>query len=544
MPGRNLFATTPAPAPAAENPLPVTPSPKAPPRNLLADDAAVQREQRLKKIAAAGLPPAGDPRDEIFKDSFTLGLQGPTAGLANAVGGGIKSLFGKGDDSSFGERYSAGEQAYDERLAKMREQAGTEGTVAGLAGGLVTGGGAARQAVTIPKLAAESAVLSGVEATARARGDVGERLTEGATGAAIGGVTGAALGGVTEHVLPGFRARRAAARETARGPDPDTLRNEARDLYRQIDNAGLTYDAPVYSALPRDTRLSLDRSGYDPDLPEHASIRPLLNKLDNITAMTQANGGAIPFQQLQNLRTMATDVAASDSKGARRLAGIVRQEVDAFVEHAQPSQGFMGGQQANDTWRQARDLWRRASKTDDLLHNVTKAERRAASTNSGGNEQNALRQNVRGMLDRAEKPGRYNPYSPEETQAMETVINGTPGQNALRTFGNTFGGSGWGSLASGGISTAIPHQLGVNPALSAGIGVGLYGAGRGARSLSTRMAQDRVDELVRLMATGSNAPAVAAVGPPQAISMTDALAQRLAARTAPGATREFYSGGW
>lgn len=539
MPGRNLFATTP------ENPLPVTPSPVAPGRNLLADDPALKRANRLKEIAAAGLPPAGDPRDEIFKDSFTLGLQGPTAGLANAVGGGIKSLFGKGDDSTFGERYSAGEQAYDERLAKMREQAGTEGTVAGISGGLLSGGaGTGRAAASIPRLAAESAALSGVDATARARGGIGERLTEGATGAAIGGATGAAIGGVTQSMLPGFRARRAASREAARGPDPDTIRNEARQLYRQIDNAGLTYDAPVYSGLPRDTRLSLDRSGYDPDLPEHASIRPLLNKLDSITAHAQANGGAIPFQQLQNLRTMATDVAASDSPGARRLAGIVRQNVDDFVESAQPSQGFMSGPEANNTWRQARDLWRRASKTDDLLHNVTKAERRAASTASGGNEQNALRQNVRGMLDRAEKPGRYNPYSPEETAAMETVINGTQGQNALRTFGNTFGGSGFAPLVSGGASVGIPMQLGVSPGLATGIGVGLYGAGRGARALSTRMAQDRVDELIRLMATGSRAPAVAPAGPTQAISMADALAQRLAARTAPIGTQEFYSGGW
>lgn len=544
MPGRNLFA-------APENPLPLVPSPKAPARNLLADDPAVKRANRLKEIAAAGLPPAGDPNDEIFKDSFTLGLQGPTAGLANALGGGIKSLFGKGDDSSFGERYSAGEKAYDERLAELRNKAGTEGTAAGLVGGLVTGTGPFKQAtgigraaMSIPRLAAESAGLSGVEATARARGDVGERLKEGAIGTVVGGATGAAVGGLTHSFLPGFRERRAASREAARGPDPDTLRNEARQLYRQIDNAGLTYDAPVYSALPRDARMALDRSGYDPDLPEHASIRPLLNKLDSITAQTQANGGAIPFQQLQNLRTMATDVAASDSPGARRLAGIVRQEVDDFVEHAQPSQGFMGGQQANDTWRQARDLWRRASKTDDLLWNVGKAEGRAARSNSGGNEQNALRQNVGAMLDRAEKPGRYNPFSPEETRAMQEVSEGTPLQNRLRSFGNAFGGSGWGAVASGGMSAAIPHQLGVSPGLSAGIGLGLYGAGRGARALSTRMAQDRVDELIRLMATGSRAPAVAPAGPTQAISMADALAQRLAARTAPIGTQEFYSGGW
>lgn len=537
MAGRDLFATQ---QPVQQ---PTQSVPGTPPRDLFASDPAVQRENRLKAIARAAMPPAGNPSDEIFKDAFTLGLQGPTAGFANAVGGSIKGLFGAGDDSTFGERYHAGEQAYDERLAEMRNQA-PDATAAGLAGGLFTGGaGAARTAVTIPRIAAESAAMAGVDATARARGDIGDRLTQGATGAAIGGATGALLGTAAQS-LPGFQARRTAARQAARGPDTDALRNEARQLYRQIDNAGLTYDAPVYSALPRDTRADLAVSGYDPDLPEHASIAPLLNKLDNITAMTQANGGAVPFQQLQNLRTMATDVAASPSPGARRLAGIVRNNVDDFVENAQPSQGFMTGPQANNTWANARDLWRRASKTDDLLWNVGKAERRAASTASGGNEQNALRQNVRGMLDRADKPGRYNPFNDAETQAMQTVINGTPLQNRLRSFGNTFGGSGFAPLVSGGASVAIPHSLGLPSEMSAGIGLGLYGAGRMARSKSTQMAQDQVDNLIRLMATGSAAPPVAAAGPPQAISMADALAQRLAARTAQAGSQQFYSGGW
>lgn len=533
MAGRNLFANDQAPAAQAA----------APPRDLLANDPEVQRMNRLKAIAAAAIPPAGNPSDEVFKDAFTLGLQGPTSGFANAVGGSIKNLFGAGDDSTFGERYRAGEQAYDDWLAEQRSKAG-DATAAGLAGGLFSGGGASRAAQSIPRIAAESAGMAGVDSLARARGDLGDRLTQGATGAAVGGVTGALLGTMTENLLPGFRARRAAARDTARGPDPDALRAEARTLYRQLDNAGITYDGPVYTALPRDTRIELGAAGYDPDLPEHASIAPLLNKLDNIAAAARANNGAVPFDQLQNLRTMATDVAASPSPGARRLAGIVRNNVDDFVQNAPPSQGFMSGPQANVTWGQARDLWRRASKTDDLLWNVTKAERRAASTASGGNEQNALRQNVRGMLDRAEKPGRYNPYSPEETQAMETVINGTPTQNALRSFGNTFGGSGFAPLVSGGASIAVPSALGVNPGLATGVGVGLYGLGRAARSKSTQMAQNRVDDLIRLMATGSAAPPIAAAGPPQAISMADALAQRLAARTAPTVSREYLSGGW
>lgn len=540
MAGRDLFATD-QPDRKLSDLIVDQSVPGTPPRDLFANDADVQRQNRLRAIAKAALPPAGNPSDEVFKDAFTLGLQGPTSGLANAVGGGIKGLFGAGDDSTFGERYRAGEQAYDERLQDMRNQA-PDATAAGLMGGLLTGGGATRAAQSIPRIAAESAGLAGVDATARARGDLTDRLEQGATGAAVGGVTGAALGTVMQNVLPGFIARRAAARQAARGPDPDALRAEARTLYRQLDNTGITYDPQTYAALPRDTRTELLANGYSPTLPEHGSIGPLMNDMNNIVTMANANGGAVPFSELQNLRSQATDVAASPNPGARRLAGIVRDSIDNFVQNAQPSQGFMSGPQAADMWAQARDGWRRASKTDDLLWNVTKAERRAASTASGGNEQNALRQNVRGMLDRAERPRGYNPYSPEETQAMEGVINGTPTQNALRTFGNAFGASGWGGVTSTSAGAGISHMLGMSPELSTAVGAGLYGAGRFARTRSTRMAQDQVDNLIRLMATGSAAP-VAAAGPPQAISMADALAQRLAARTAPAVTREAFSGG-
>jgi hypothetical protein len=384
--------------------------------------------------------------------------------------------------------------------------------------------------------------MAGTEATARARGSLGERAAEGLVGSLVGGAAGAAIGGLTHSFLPGFRERRAQARATARGPEPEDIKDAARQFYQQLDNAGITYDANAYGQLPRNVATELMQAGYNPAMSQHAGIAPLVNELDSIVQHASANGGAVPFERLQQLRTMATDVAASNEPGARRLAGIVRNNIDDFVENTTPSQGFLGGPTANNLWRQARGMWQRASKTEDLLWNVTKAERRAAGNNSGGNEQNALRQNVRGMLDRAEKPGRYNPYTPEETAAMQATNDGTLLQNGLRSFGNTFGGSGIAPLVSGGASDGIPTALGVSPGLAAGIGVGLYGAGRGARTMSTRMAQNRVDDLVRLFATGSQAPAAAAAVPP--ISMVDALAQRLAARTAPVATQELYSGGW
>ncbi|MGO7244728.1 hypothetical protein ACCS70_36810, partial [Rhizobium ruizarguesonis] len=76
-------------------------------------------------------------------------------------------------------------------------------------------------------------------------------------------------------------------------------------------------------------------------MSQHAGIAPMVNELDNIVQAANANHGAVPYQRLQQLRTMATDVAASNEPGARRLAGIVRNNIDDFVENTTPSQGFL-----------------------------------------------------------------------------------------------------------------------------------------------------------------------------------------------------------
>jgi hypothetical protein len=124
------------------------------------------------------------------------------------------------------------------------------------------------------------------------------------------------------------------------------------------------------------------------------------------------------------------------------------------------------------------------------------------------------------------------------------VVEGRPIQNALREYGNTFGGSGpvpvLSNLGSGGMAGTLATVLGgAEPTtaglLAAGIPAGLFATGRAARRTSAGMAQDEADNLMRLITTGSlDRPPP---GPPTRADLARYLAGRGGVAAAGGVTR-------
>lgn len=490
---------------AAGTPAPVEPPPDA---------------SRMAKVAAAlrfgNQPGAGD----VFSHNVTLGLQRPLTGAME----GVRSLVG---GEGFSPGYEAGEAAYDQFLQEAREKSGWGGTAAGLAGSLVSGGPVRSAVASVPSLlrsARDAAVLSGIQGTAEAEGSLPERLAEGGKAAAIGGASGGALHAAAR--APGFRARRAAARTEARGVPPEQLRAEAQATYRRLDDAGVAYDAGQAQNMHHDILARIGGGGYNPRI--HRETSAVLDDL------AEAAAGPMSLSRLQQVREQAREVASGIDPKERRMAGRVIDEIDRFVASADPPAGTMAREDIGPTWQQARRLWRNANVAEDVLWKVGKAERRAASTASGGNTENTLRQNIRGMMDKAEEPRRVNPYSPAEMTQMGRVVEGAPVQNRLREIGNTFGGSGPLGLGPAAGLGGGGMLAGVDPLIAAGLGAGSYALGRGARRASSQMAENEVDELVRLITSGgapgpTAARAAAMQGPPT--RQTLAELQRLRALT-------------
>lgn len=469
------------------------------------EQAAADKRRKVAlaaKKAIEGEPGIGD----IFSDAFTLGLMKPTAGLAQ---GASDWATGRG---GFGEGYQTGVGAYDDYLNEARKKAGWAGTGADLAGSVFSVGGTG--ATRFWPMIAQAAGIGAVEGGARNSESVGGALKGAAMGAGLGAAGGAAMHGILRN-LPGARRERALERERNRGVPGEDLRTEARAAFKQLDDAGIAYSDKQAGDLADAVQQDLTARGYDP-AGVHKTLEGVVGRLEGL------RGQPVSLETLQHIREQVASNAGSIDPQVRRIAGGILRQIDGFVTTVDPPLGSMVGSEVGPLWQRARRLWRTAAVADDISWRLDKASRRSASTNSGTNIENPIRQNIRSVMDKAEQPGRYNPYSPAELQQMGRVVEGTPVRNFLRATGNRLGGSGPLGMATdvgGGMlagATSLLHGAEPTTTLLAttGAGAGLWGAGKLARQQADRMAEDEADTLVRLISTGSKAAPAAIQGPP------------------------------
>jgi hypothetical protein len=135
----------------------------------------------------------------------------------------------------------------------------------------------------------------------------------------------------------------------------------------------------------------------------------------------------------------------------------------------------------------------RLRKTDTINEALEAAKLRAGSTGSGGNIDNATRQNLRRELQNGAN------WTADEKTALERVIMGTTGQNALRQVGK-LSPQGSGLMTALGVGGAMANPILGIPAL----------VGVGAKAAADRSTSRAVDDFVRLIAGGGNKSAVSA----------------------------------
>jgi hypothetical protein len=153
----------------------------------------------------------------------------------------------------------------------------------------------------------------------------------------------------------------------------------------------------------------------------------------------------------------------------------------------------------NSALTQARALWSQLAKANTVTGAVDSAALRAASTGTGGNIDNATRQNLRRVYEN----GRG--FTPDENDALLTAVRGTPGQNALRLVGRLAPTG----VVSGGIGASIGAGAGSALGGPAGAAVGSFAVpavGQAAKMTADRMTGNNVQNLLDIiMAGGSRA---------------------------------------
>lgn len=460
-----------------------------------------EQEKLLVEAARRGVLPKAPAKQERPRRPFGLTdvvVHGATAGLADEVSGGaaataefLNSLIKTGGD--IGESASSAGRAYDTRLGEFRgdlEKYRAEhpwlSTGVEMLGGLASGGTLAKGGASLMNAAKPTAaqlMLRGAGEGAAYGGAYGfgtgegaeDRLRSAATGAGLGSLVGGAVGGV------GSKMASIAGRRLI--PTARQLKEGGKAAYKAAGEAGLVITPSSLSRAVTDIADATKQAGIDKTI--HPRATAALARLQEAAK----SGGELTLQELETLRRVVKGAASSPEPDERRIASLMIEGIDDYVSglsHADIAAG--DPLKAVTELNKARDLWSRYRKTDMIEEAVTKATRRAASTGSGGNVDNAIRQNIRAILD---NPKKIRGFTKEERELMESVVKGGKLQNLARLLGK-LSPQGNGLMAALGIGATA-----ANPAMAVFPAVGMV-----SKTIADRATPQRVNALLRATRSG------------------------------------------
>lgn len=358
-------------------------------------------------------------------------------------------------------------------------------------GSLLTGGiGAPARVITgarslrgvVARSAGLGAGAGAVAGAGTAEGGVGPRLVGAGKGAVVGGAAGAAAPIVARTAVTGGQAAAGAVRRRpAPAPTLDDLRARKTAAYAAVDQAGVRYSPDATTGMVDDITAQAEAARLNPRRhPKAASalsddIQPLRGQAPTLTELDQLR------QVIRRDVANAPDDAEAEF-GRKLIAGI-----DEFVSRAGSGDVVAGdAEEAAALLAQARDFNTRYRKVESVTEAVDRARVRAGSTGSGGNVDNATRQELRRVLEHTPN------LTPAERAALERAVIGSKGQNLARQVGK-LSPQGNGLMAAGNLgAAAFAGPVGAIPGV----------AGMISKHIADRTTQQRVGELIRLMAEG------------------------------------------
>jgi hypothetical protein len=419
-----------------------------PDRKALLDEARkrglVPGEQQAQTQPAA--PQESRGVMQTVDDIVRSVASGATFGFADELAAAASSLTGVGSrgDGTYQGNVAA-ERARDKEIPAHISIPGE------IAGGVMTGTGLARSGLTLMNAArptvgnmalrgATEGALYGAAHGAGSGDDAQSRLENALYGAFLGGGTGAATGAVAGRL----------AQTKVRAPTVDELKAQANAAYEAAERAGVIIDKGSFRNLAQQIQLDMANEGIDQTLHPRsmAALSRLMNQDENLTL----KGADI-------LRRVVRNAATSTDPSERRLATMMIERLDDYIDNLRPGDILGGNAQAAKTaLNEARGLWSRARK-GEIIENMVEAARDQAS-----GFENGLRIQARQLLKNKKA---IRGFSEAEVDALRQISRGGPVGNILRglgTFGLDLGKSrnAVGTLlgvAAGGSAAGIPGAV-------------------------------------------------------------------------------------
>lgn len=277
----------------------------------------------------------------------------------------------------------------------------------------------------------------------------------------------------------------------------EDLRVAKTAAYDAVDNMGVAY-------APKATAKLADDIGYDlASVRINPKVTPKAHAMMEDIQAALKSGNPVSLTELDQLRQAAWRATGKADDAEQFMGKRITDAIDRFMDGAGPQHVVNGDAQgAAEAIRQARELNKRYRKVQSVENEVDSADLRASSTYAGGNKANAIRQELRPLVDKTSKKRIQNLTKPEE-RALRRVVDGTGAANAWRVTGKMLdprgllgmGLQGAGLVPSGGLSLAS-------------VPLGMFSS-----AMSNRATLKSVDELLKLLATGPKPKAPPPVQP-------------------------------
>jgi hypothetical protein len=452
--------------------------------------SAIRQARADRNVAAYNAAPWYKQGVVAAGDEIQSLAHGASFGLADKAAAYLRSL-------SSGKSYEAERARINNQLQASRDRSGWAGTTAEVLGGAKAAGAVADKGLTLAGRFGTSAMEGLPGVLARAGLMAPEGAAYGAvnaygndqnmgTGALIGGAAGA-LGSVAGDALSAG-VDKVASLFNKRPPIPSLEEISALKsaAYDRADQAGVAFTPNAVTKLRNNLVADFTDHGFLPaNEPGAAAV---LQQIDNL------QGQNVTLKGLDTIRKMAGNAYIPGNKSNNALISKIVNQIDSLIANPEATDVLMGDAAAGAAaLRQARDLASREIKINKVAEALNKADLRAASTGSGGNVDNATRQNLRRILE--------NPrgYTADERAALEQAVRGSPTQNALRLAGK-LSPSGNGLMAALGIGGTMMNPM---------VGLASLG-GMGAKSVADNMTNQNVQQVLNTIAAGGSKSATQA----------------------------------
>lgn len=475
-----------------------------------------------------GEPPEGmvlNPRTgQMTSRELMANNMDPSAAKSAAVGAHQGLSFGFGDEAqgvlnaaipgkgTMADRYAYGREymrAMEDAARRDNPGATTAGEVGGALATALTPMGAggqiaAKTGQVVPRAvsqvaaraplttraassAAQGAAMSGLYGWGSGEGGVSERAGNARNAAMVGAGVGAAVpfagAGIQKYL--NARAGRKAIKEAARaGKTTGELFDEGEDLYRQIADADVRVKPTSAVRGYGDVAMGAAKEGadrvYPSGVPHPTPAGAAAYHLSKEGAEQASTLPEVPFSDIHAHSKVMRNIAGSNlaNRSDTRVAQAAKEKLDNWILGLGPGDVVSGDVDTmTSLLPQARDTWSRARKSQLLDDAIEQGQNYLSGGASG------IKNRVKSILRNPKLAGQY---SEAEKAAMRRIIDGTPGEKLVDTFG-----SGLGQMATMGAGAAAGSSAGFGGGIiGTGIGAAVgQAARRGSEALSARNAE-------------------------------------------------------